>query len=104
MKELLMAESDIERLRDAIDSAWEEALKFGLDPFPTHFELVRATIMYEVASSGLPGRFGHWTHGKAYYRQQTQYDFGSSKIYEIVVNGNPSYAFLSDMNNLLRNT
>ena len=96
--------SDIERLRDAIDCAWEEARKFGLDPFPTHFELVPASIMYEFASYGLPGRFSHWTHGKAYYRQKMQYDLGLSKIYEMVVNTNPSYAFLMEMNNLLQNT
>lgn len=99
-----MAESDIERLRDGIDHAWEEARKFGLDPFPTHFELVPASIMYEFASYSLPGRFSHWTHGKAYYRQKMQYDFGLSKIYEMVVNTNPSYAFLMDMNDLLQNT
>jgi stage V sporulation protein R len=99
-----MADSDIERLRDAIDHAWDEAHKFGLDPFPTHFELVPATIMYEFASYSLPGRFSHWTHGKAYYRQKMQYDFGLSKIYEMVINTNPSYAFLMDMNDLLQNT
>ncbi|GCE05623.1 SpoVR family protein [Dictyobacter aurantiacus] len=99
-----VAHSDIERLRDGIDAAWEEARKFGLDPFPTHFELVPASIMYEFASYSLPGRFSHWTHGKAFYRQKMQYDLGLSKIYEMVVNTNPSYAFLMDMNNLLQNT
>src|SRR5260370_18232515 len=99
-----MPDRDIERLRDAIDHAWEEARNFGLDPFPTHFELVPATIMYEFASYSLPGRFSHWTHGKAYYRQKMQYDFGLSKIYEMVVNTNPSYAFLMEMNDLLQNT
>ena len=99
-----MADSDIERLRDAIDHAWEEAHNFGLDPFPTHFELVPASIMYEFASYSLPGRFSHWTHGKAYHRQKMQYDFGLSKIYEMVVNTNPSYAFLMDMNSLLQQT
>ncbi|HYK86717.1 MAG TPA: SpoVR family protein [Ktedonobacteraceae bacterium] len=99
-----MADSEIERLRDSIDCAWEEARKFGLDPFPTHFELVPASIMYEFASYGLPGRFSHWTHGKSYYRQKMQYDFGLSKIYEMVVNTNPSYAFLMEMNDLLQNT
>jgi stage V sporulation protein R len=99
-----MADTDIERLRDSIEEAWEEARNFGLDPFPTHFELVPASIMYEFASYSLPGRFSHWTHGKAYYRQKMQYDFGLSKIYEMVVNTNPSYAFLMDMNNLLQNT
>jgi stage V sporulation protein R len=96
--------TEIERLRDGNDAAWEEARKFGLDPFPTHFELVPASIMYEFASYGLPGRFSHWTFGKAYYRQKMQYDFGLSKIYEMVVNTNPSYAFLMEMNNLLQNT
>jgi stage V sporulation protein R len=91
-------------LRDSIDHAWEEALSFGLDPFPTHFELVPASIMYEFASYSLPGRFSHWTHGKAYHRQKMQYDFGLSKIYEMVVNTNPSYAFLMEMNDLLQNT
>ena len=97
-------DSDLERLRDNIDKAWEQALKFGLDPFPTHFELVPASIMYEFASYTLPGRFSHWTHGKAYHRQKMQYDLGLSKIYEMVVNTNPSYAFLMEMNNLLQNT
>ncbi|HXZ06162.1 MAG TPA: SpoVR family protein, partial [Ktedonobacteraceae bacterium] len=99
-----MSGNEIERLRDAIDHAWNEALTFGLDPFPTHFELVPAAIMYEFASYSLPGRFSHWTHGKAYHRQKMQYDFGLSKIYEMVVNTNPSYAFLMEMNNLLQNT
>ncbi|HLG76613.1 MAG TPA: SpoVR family protein, partial [Ktedonobacteraceae bacterium] len=96
--------SELERLRDGIDAAWEEARKFGLDPFPTHFELVPASIMYEFASYSIPGRFSHWTYGKAYYKQKMQYDFGLSKIYEMVINTNPSYAFLMEMNNLLQNT
>ena len=52
------------------------------------------TIMYEFGAYGLPGRFSHWTHGKAYHRMKTQYDYGLSKIYELVINTNPSYAFL----------
>src|SRR5437899_10544661 len=60
--------------------------------------------MYEFASYSLPGRFSHWTHGKAYHRQKMQYDFGLSKIYEMVVNTNPSYAFLMEMNDMLQNT
>src|SRR5260370_1931858 len=99
-----MADSEIEQLRDAIDQAWEEARNFGLDPFPTHSELVPASIMYEFASYSLPGRFSHWTHGKAYPRQRMQYDFGLSKMYEMVGNTNPSYAFLMEMNDCLQNT
>ena len=45
----------------------------------------------------------HWTHGKAYYRMKTQYDYGLSKIYELVINSNPSYAFLMEANVLWQN-
>ena len=76
---------------------------WGLDPYPTNFELVPATIMYEFGAYMLPGRFSHWTRGKAYYRMKTEYDYGLSKIYELVVNTNPSYAFLMEQNDLLQN-
>jgi len=75
----------------------------GLDPFPTHFEIVPATILYEFGAYLLPGRFSHWTHGKAYYQMKASYDYGLSKIYELVINANPSYAFLLDTNTLLAN-
>ncbi len=74
----------------------------GLDPYPVNFELVPATIMYEFGSYGLPGRFSHWSRGKAYYRMKTEYDYGLSKIYELVVNTNPSYAFLMEQNDSCR--
>ncbi|HEX8994798.1 MAG TPA: SpoVR family protein [Ktedonobacterales bacterium] len=91
------------KLENAIEEIWGIAQRFRLDPFPVHFELVPATIMYEFGAYGLPGRFGHWSRGKAYYRMKTEYDYGLSKIYELVVNTNPSYAFLMEQNDLLQN-
>ena len=88
-------------LEDRIGRIWDLARGFGLDPFPVHFEVVPATIMYEFGAYGLPGRFSHWTHGKAYHSMKTSYDYGLSKIYELVINTNPSYAFLLDTNTLL---
>jgi stage V sporulation protein R len=90
-------------LERATERTWEIARAMGLDPFPVNFELVPATIMYEFGSYGLPGRFSHWTRGKSYYRMKTEYDYGLSKIYELVVNTNPSYAFLMEQNSLLQN-
>jgi stage V sporulation protein R len=90
-------------LEDAIEKIWDIARRLGLDPFPVNFELVPASIMYEFGSYGLPGRFSHWTRGKSYYRMKTEYDYGLSKIYELVVNTNPSYAFLMEQNSLLQN-
>ncbi len=91
------------KLERAIEQIWEIAQAYGPGPLPVHFELVPATIMYEFGAYGLPGRFRHWTHGKAYYRMKTKYDYGLSKIYELVINTNPSYAFLMEQNDLLQN-
>ena len=93
----------VAELEQATERIWEIARGFGLDPFPVNFELVPASIMYEFGSYGLPGRFSHWTRGKSYYRMKTEYDYGLSKIYELVVNTNPSYAFLMEQNSLLQN-
>jgi stage V sporulation protein R len=86
-----------------MEPIWEIARGFGLDPYPVHFEMVPPSIMYEFGSYGLPGRFSHWSHGKVYHRMKTSYDYGLSKIYELVINTNPSYAFLMDANSLLQN-
>jgi len=98
-----MQDKEVQELEKALEQIWEIALKFGLDPFPTKFEIVPATVMYEVGSYALPGRYSHWTFGKAYHRMKTMYDFGLSKIYEVVINTNPSYAFLLETNSLLQN-
>src|SRR5215212_10446949 len=49
------------------------------------------------------GRYSHWTFGKAYHRMKTMYDFGLSKIYEVVINTNPSYGFLLETNSPVQN-
>jgi len=91
------------QLESWIERIWDQARAFGLDPYPTHFEIVPATIMYEFGSYGLPGRFSHWTHGRAYHQMKTMYDYGLSKIYELVINTNPCYAFLMEANSPLEN-
>ena len=98
-----MKDKEIQVLENAIAEIWGVAHKLGLDPFPTHFELVPASIMYEFGAYGLPGRFSHWTHGKAYHQIKTMYDYGLSKIYELVINADPCYAFLLEGNSLLQN-
>jgi stage V sporulation protein R len=90
-------------LEAGIEHIWDVAQSLGLKPFPTHFEIVPATVMYEIGSYGMPGRFSHWTHGKAYQVQKMMYDYGLSKIYELVINTNPCYAFLLETNTVLQN-
>jgi stage V sporulation protein R len=98
-----MEDSEIKALEKSVEQIWEAARNFGLDPFPTNFEIVPASVMYEVGSYALPGRYSHWTFGKAYHRMKTQYDFGLSKIYEVVINTNPAYGFLLETNSPVQN-
>lgn len=62
-----MDDRDLPVLEAAMADIWETARRMGLDPFPTHFELVPPEILYEFGAYLLPGRFSHWTHGKAWY-------------------------------------
>ncbi|MBI2939069.1 MAG: SpoVR family protein [Chloroflexi bacterium] len=98
-----MDQHEIGQLERSIREIWDIVRRLGLDPFPVHFELVPASMMYEFGAYGLPGRFSHWTHGRAYHQIKTMYDYGLSKIYELVVNANPAYAFLLESNSLLQN-
>src|SRR5438105_1092460 len=85
-------------LEQGIEQVWKIASEFQLDPFPTDFEIVPADILYEFAAYGIPGRPSHWTHGRTYRQLKTSYDHGLSRIYEMVVNSNPSPAFLLENN------
>ena len=99
-----MVDKEVKELEKAVEQIWDVATsKFGLDPFPVRFEIVPSAVMYEVGSYALPGRYSHWTFGKAYHRMKTMYDFGLSKIYEVVINSNPSYAFLLETNSPIQN-
>ncbi|MFN2599366.1 MAG: SpoVR family protein [Pyrinomonadaceae bacterium] len=98
-----MEDRETKELERALEQIWDVARRFGLDPFPTRFEIVPATVMYEIGSYALPGRYSHWTFGKAYHRMKTMYDFGLSKIYEVVINTNPSYGFLLETNSPVQN-
>src|ERR671923_2112689 len=74
------------------------ARQLGLDFFDVIFEVVPQDIMSEVAAYGLPTRARHWSYGKVYNRQRVHGQMGLSKIYEIVLNNDPAYAFLLETN------
>lgn len=95
--------TDLERteLERSIEEIWEIALDMGYDPYPIHFEVVPVHVIYELGAYSLPARFSHWTFGRDYHRQKTSYEYGMSKIYEIVFNTDPCQAFLMDSNSML---
>lgn len=83
---------------------WLLARDMGLDPYPVTFEKVPAAVLYEFAAYLIPGRMSHWSYGKAYHGMKTRYDYGLNKLYEMVINSNPAYAFLLESNSDMENT
>src|SRR5689334_12944237 len=73
----------------------------GLDFFPVVFEMLSYDQMNEVAAyGGFPNRYPHWRFGMEYERLAKSYEYGLSKIYEMVINNNPSFAYLLEGNSL----
>src|SRR4026207_1107697 len=77
----------------------EHARSYGLDFFPTIFEVVDADQLNAVAAyGGFPTRYPHWRFGMEYEQLHKSYSYGLSKIYELVINNDPCYAYLMGSN------
>ena len=82
-----------------IESAASEA---GLDFFDVVFELLDAKDVNGVAAyGGFPVRFPSWRFGMEFERLEKGRKWGLSKIYELVINNDPTYAYLVRSNSLL---
>ena len=80
-------------LRDVQRDIEEFARKCGLDFFPIIYEVLDYKTMNEVAAyGGFPTRYPHWRFGMDYEQLSKGYEYGLQKIYEMVINTNPSYA------------
>ncbi len=80
----------------------ERALSYGLDPFKIIFERLTYDALNEVAAfGGFPTRYPHWRFGMEYERLRKGYTYGLQKIYELVINNDPCYAYLLSSNGLM---
>ena len=71
----------------------------GLDFFETRYEVVSYDKMSEIAAfGGFPTRYPHWRFGMEYERLSKSHTYGLSKIYELVINNDPCYAYLLEGN------
>ena len=78
------------------------AVDYGLDFYPVFFEVCDYdTINILAAQGGFPSRYPHWRFGMDYDQLSKGYRFGLQKIYEMVINTNPCYAYLLKANNLV---
>ncbi|MFP5459087.1 MAG: SpoVR family protein, partial [Bacteriovoracia bacterium] len=76
------------------------AIEYGLDFFPQVFEVCDYdTINILAAQGGVPSRYPHWRFGMDYDQLSKGYAYGLQKIYEMVINTDPCYAYLLQANN-----
>ncbi len=87
---------DLRRWQDKIEGY---ARGYGLDFFQQVFELVDYRQLNEIAAyGGFPVRYPHWSHGMDFDRLNKGYQYGLQKIYEMVINNDPCYAYLMKEN------
>jgi len=80
----------------------EQARAVGLDFWDVVFELLDSEELNEIAAyGGFPTRYPHWKFGMAYEELIKGYAYGLSKIYELVINNDPCYAYLMRENTML---
>jgi len=90
---------DLERWNERIVRLVE---KMGLDPFPQEFEICdHEDMLSYMVYSGMPSHYPHWSYGKNFEKLKTLYEYGVSGLpYEMVINSNPSIAYLMRDNSL----
>ncbi len=86
---------------------WDEKIlrvaeDLGLDWHPIDYEIIDyAEMLGAMAYVGLPTHYRHWSYGKEYERTHTLYNMGQTGLpYEMIINSNPSIAYLMRENAL----
>ncbi|MBL8760389.1 MAG: SpoVR family protein, partial [Phycisphaerae bacterium] len=72
---------------------------YGLDFPEVIFEVLPFDTMNQIAAyGGFPTRYPHWKWGMEYERLSKRDAYGLGRIYEMVINNEPCYAYLQESN------
>jgi stage V sporulation protein R len=78
-----------------------KALSYGLDFYEVVFEKLPFDVMNQIAAyAGFPVRYPHWRWGMEYEKLSKRDAYGLGRIYEMVINNNPVYAYLQESNSV----
>lgn len=101
MKRELEKQNEAEELQEVAEDARKLAEKLGLEPYEVKYWVVdHDEINRAVAYGGFQTRYPHWRWGMNYDRQRKRDRFTQARIYELVVNDDPSHAYLQVSNEL----
>jgi stage V sporulation protein R len=88
-------------LLDHMRSIKAKAAEYGLDFFEVVFEVLDFRTMNQIAAyGGFPTRYPHWRWGMEYERLSKRDAYGLGRIYEMVINNDPCYAYLQESNSV----
>jgi len=97
-----MHDYSFDDLKEWDDKICELGKKKGLSWFPISYEVVDYyTMIGHMAYNGMPSSYGHWSYGKRFERTHQMYNLGMEGLpYEMIINSNPSIAYLMRENPL----
>lgn len=76
-----------------------KAREYGLDFFEVVYEVLDFETMNQIAAfGGFPTRYPHWRWGMEYEKLSKRDAYGLGRIYEMVINNDPCYAYLQESN------
>jgi len=88
-------------LAEHVEAIQAKARQYGLDFFEVVFEVLDFDTMNQIASyGGFPIRYPHWRWGMEYEKLSRRDAYGLGRIYEMVINNDPVYAYLQEANAL----
>ena len=91
-------DGELLRMKEEIEGY---ARGYGLDFYDVIFEVCDYDTINILASlGGFPNRYPHWRFGMEYDQMYKGYAYGMQKIYEMVINTNPVYAYLLSVNHM----
>jgi len=89
---------ELARHKEAIEA---RARSYGLDFHDVGFEVLDFETMNRIAAyGGFPVRYPHWRWGMEYERLSKRDAYGLGRIYEMVINNDPCYAYLQESNSV----
>jgi len=78
-----------------------KAMEYGLTFHEVVFEVLPFDVMNQIASyQGFPVRYPHWRWGMEYESLSKRDAYGMGRIYEMVINNDPVYAYLQESNSV----
>lgn len=78
-----------------------KAREYGLDFFEVIYEVLDFETMNQIAAyGGFPVRYPHWRWGMEFEKLSKRDAYGMGRIYEMVINNDPCYAYLQESNSV----